>query len=70
MTMEIPMARPAVNVKKQVHEAIDLLPDDVSLEEAAERMETWFDIVAGEADIDAGRFETNDEVRQRYGLKP
>ena len=64
------MARPAEDVKKQVHEMIDRLPDDVSWEEAAERLETWIDLVAAEVDIEAGRYQSNEEVRHHYGLDP
>lgn len=64
------MTKTAKDIKSQAHDMIDRLPDDVSWEEAIARLETWVDIVAGEEDIDAGRFETNEEVRRRYGFEP
>lgn len=68
MTMEIHMARPAEDVKRQVHEVIDRLPNDVSWDDVLYHLEVVRDIEAGKRDIKAGRFHTTEEMRRHFGL--
>lgn len=62
------MAKTAEDVKKQVHEVIDRLPDDVSWDDVLYHLEVVRDIEAGRADIKAGRVHTTEEVRRHFGL--
>ena len=58
----------AVNVKQAAHQLIDELPDDVSWDEVAYRMEVRASIERGLADADAGRLIPQDEVEKRFGV--
>jgi predicted transcriptional regulator len=54
--------------KQQAHQLIDELPDSVSWEELAYRMEVRADIEAGLADAKAGRVITTVDLRREFGL--
>lgn len=54
--------------KQQAHQLIDELPDSVSWEELAYRLEVRADIEAGLADAQAGRVVTTAELRREFGL--
>lgn len=58
----------AVNVKQAAHQLIDELPDDVSWDEVAYRMEVRASIERGLADADAGRLIPQDEIEKRFGV--
>ena len=54
--------------KQQAHELIDMLPDGVSWQELAYRLEVRADIEEGLADVKAGRVLTTAELRRDLGL--
>lgn len=66
--MEIHMARPAENIKKQVHDVVDRLPDDATWDDVLYHLEVVRDIEAGLEDAKAGRVHTTEEVRRHFGL--
>ena len=63
------VATPAANIKQQIHELVDKLPDDVTWDEAAYRVEVRASIERGLADSDAGRVTPQEEVEKRFGIK-
>ena len=68
MMMEIHMARRAENIKKQVHEVVERLPDDATWADVLYHLEVVRDIEAGLRDAKAGRVHTTEEVRRHFGL--
>ena len=58
----------AGSAKQQARELIDELPDAVTWQDLAYRIEVRADIEAGLADIKAGRVATVSEVRREFGL--
>jgi predicted transcriptional regulator len=62
-------AMSAANVKQQLHEIVDQLPDNVTWDEAAYRVEVRASIERGLADAEAGRTFTTEEVRKHFGLE-
>ena len=60
--------QPAQDAKKSAHWLIDQLPDDVSWDEIAYRVEVRASIERGLADIEAGRVKTHEEVLKEFGL--
>ena len=65
-----PQTRPmsTVNVKQAAHQLIDGLPDDVSWDEVAYRMEVRASIERGLADIEAGRVTPQEEIEKHFGI--
>ena len=51
--------------KELVIQAMDDLPDEATVDEIVERIETLAAIREGQADVEAGRFITNEEMKQR-----
>lgn len=62
-------AMQTANVKQQLHEIVDQLPDNVTWDEAAYRVEVRASIERGLADVEAGRTFTTEEVRKHFGLE-
>jgi predicted transcriptional regulator len=62
-------AMSAANVKQQLHEIVDQLPDNVTWDEVAYRVEVRASIERGLADVEAGRTFTTEEVRKHFGLE-
>ncbi|HUG72235.1 MAG TPA: hypothetical protein VMK82_02315 [Steroidobacteraceae bacterium] len=63
------MSRAAVHsAKQQAHELIDELPEGVTWQELAYRIEVRADIEEGLADVKAGRVTSVAEVRRDFGL--
>lgn len=58
----------ARSTKQQAHELINELPDGVTWQELAYRIEVRADIEAGLADVKAGRVTPVADVRREYGL--
>jgi predicted transcriptional regulator len=56
-------------LKARVIELIERLPEDATLEDVQYAIYVHQAIEAGEADIEAGRVFTSDQVRQHFGLK-
>jgi predicted transcriptional regulator len=50
--------------KELVIRAMEDLPDEATFEDILERIETLAAIREGQADIDAGRFVTNEEMKR------
>lgn len=59
----------AANIKQQLHELVDKLPDNATWDEAAYSVEVHASIERGLADIEAGRTFTQEEVEKRFGIK-
>ena len=57
------------NAKQQAHELIDLLPDNVTWDEIAYRVEVRASIERGLADCEAGRVASLEEVEKRFDIK-
>lgn len=62
------IAMQSANVKETVHQLIDQLPDDTSLEKILYTLQIRHDIEAGLADVEAGRVVTTDQLRKELGL--
>lgn len=60
---------PTPNAKQQVHELIDQLPDNVTWDEIAYRVEVRVSIERGLADSDAGRVVSQEEVEKRFDIE-
>lgn len=58
----------ATNVKEAARKLIDQLPDDISWDELAYRIEVRASIERGLAAADAGRLIPHEEVKRRFGL--
>ena len=56
------------NVKQAAHQVIDRLPDDVSWDEVAYRMEIRASIERGLADVEAGRAIPQEEIEKHFGI--
>ncbi len=54
-------------VKQAAHELIEALPDDVSWDEVAYRMEVRASIERGLADVEAGRVISQEEIEKHFG---
>jgi predicted transcriptional regulator len=54
-----------VSNKERVIEAVRELPDEATLEEILEHIAIMASIQRGEADADAGRVVTHDEIKKR-----
>ena len=54
--------------KQQAHALIDELPDSVTWQELAYRLEVRADIEDGLADVKAGRVLSTAELRREFGL--
>lgn len=57
------------NLKEAACKLIDQLPDDISWDELAYRIEVRASIERGLAAADAGRLIPHEEVKRRFGLK-
>lgn len=57
------------NAKQQAHELIDQLPDNVTWDEIAYRVEVRAAIECGLADSDAGCVISQEEVEKRFDIK-
>lgn len=55
-------------VKEAAHQLIDQLPDEVSWDELAYRIEARASIERGLADADAGRLTPQEEIEKRFGI--
>jgi predicted transcriptional regulator len=51
--------------KEMAIQAMDDVPDEASFDEIIDRIETLAAIREGQADIEAGRFITNEEMKRR-----
>ena len=73
VTVESPLREPGnpMQIKHQIIRAIQDLPEDVSFEEALERLYLLYKIERGEKQADAGDLVTQNEARERMakGLK-
>jgi len=56
------------NVKEAAHKLIDQLPDDVTWDELAYRIEVRASIERGLAAADAGRLIPHEEVKKHFGI--
>lgn len=56
------------NPKQEAHKLIDELPDSITWQELAYRLEVRADIEEGLADIRAGRVTDVKDVRREFGL--
>ena len=59
---------PSTKVKEAAHRLIDQLPDEVSWDELAYRIEVRASIERGLADAEAGRLITQEEIEKRFGI--
>jgi hypothetical protein len=59
---------PGANVKQQIHELVDKLPDDVTWRDAVYEMVTRREIELGLADSDANRITSAEDVLKEYGF--
>jgi predicted transcriptional regulator len=64
--MEVAMPTSA---KQQARELLDQLPDNVTWDEIAYRVEVHASIERGLADSDAGRVTPQEEVEKHFGIK-
>ena len=60
--------QPAHNVKKDAHKLIDQLPENVSWEEVAYRVEVRASIERGLADVEADRVISHEDIIKEFGL--
>lgn len=58
------------NVKEQVKELVDQLPEDVSWDEVLDKVRVRRLIEKGLCDAQAGRTTSLDDVRKQFGLEP
>jgi hypothetical protein len=58
------------NVKEQVKELVDQLPEDVSWDEVLDKVRVRRLIEKGLRDAQAGRTTILDDVRKQFGLEP
>ena len=58
----------SVNIKQAAHQLIDDLPDDVSWDYVAYRVEVRASIERGLAGVEAGRVVTQEEIEKRFGI--
>ena len=54
-----------VSLKQQVIEALSSLPDDSTLEDMLMHIELWAGVPEAEADVEAGRLYSTEEVKRR-----
>ena len=54
------------NVKEQVRELLEVLPDDVSFEDLQHHLFVREKIVQGVSDLDAGRVVSENEMEQNF----
>ena len=59
---------PGANVKQQIHELIDKLPDNVTWRDAVYEMVKRREIELGLADSDADRITAAEDVLKDYGF--
>lgn len=59
----------AINNRQAAHELLDTLPEDVSWDEIAYRMEVRASIERGLADSRAGRTVPHEQVLKEFGIK-
>ncbi len=57
-------------IREQAQRLLEQLPDDATWEDLQYAIYVHQAVEAGQADIDAGRHFTSQEVRQRFGLPP
>lgn len=57
------------SAKQQAHELLDQLPDNVTWDEIAYRVEVHASIERGLADSDAGRVTSQEDVEKHFGTK-
>lgn len=58
------------NVKEQIKELVDQLPEDVSWDEALDKVRVRRLIEKGLRDAQASRTTSLDDVRKQFGLEP
>lgn len=58
----------STNVKQAAHELLDSLPETITWDEVAYRMEVRASIERGLEDVQEGRVESQESVRQRFGI--
>ena len=56
-----------MNVKEQVLQAINRLPDDIDYRDAAEEIALLAAVREAERDIEQGRLVTNEQMKARIG---
>lgn len=61
-------AMPAANVKQQLHEIVDQLPDNATYDDMMRELYERQAIERGIADADAGRVKDTKDIRAKYGL--
>ena len=59
---------PSIKVKEAARQLIDQLPDEVSWDELAYRIEVRASIERGLADSDAGRLIPQEDIEKRFGI--
>jgi hypothetical protein len=59
---------PSANVKQQIHELVDKLPDNVTWRDVVYEMVTRREIELGLADSDANRITSAEDVLKEYGF--
>ncbi len=57
-------------IREQAQRLLEHLPDDATWEDLQYAIYVHQAVEAGQADIDAGRHFTSQQVRQRFGLPP
>jgi predicted transcriptional regulator len=57
-------------VRDEARRLVDQLPDDATWEQLMDRIYVRQAIEAGLSDLEAGRIESTDDVRRRFGLIP
>lgn len=55
-------------VKKAAHDLIDQLPDDISWDDLAYKIEVRASIERGLADVEAGRTTSQEDMEKLYGV--
>lgn len=63
------MATQNITAKQAAHELLDTLPDSISWDEIAYRMEVRASIERGVEDVRKGRNITHEEMKERFGIK-
>ena len=58
------------NVKEQIKELVDQLPEDVSWDEVLDKVRVRHLIEKGLRDAQASRTTSLDDVRKQFGLEP
>ena len=66
--IDLGSSMPFTNIKEAARQLIDQLPDEVTGDELAYRIEVRASIERGLADADAGCLISQEEVEKRFGI--